>query len=378
MGSIDCSDLVSTLSLIPSNEIDQFKRNVLNLIELKKIDNKRISIHGCKIDVTTVINNRSTSEEIVNGWNILQDSISMDILSRLLLLNTIYKNLMITNPGEITVNNDILISNKAPDVIVLLSLCYWVNICKNLMDADNFKIKMSELNHNFAINSLNQVYQEVSKLEILRVKSIDKEFGENYAKSKFYNIKQWVETIVSFTSEFMLCSIIKQLNLDVSFIPSANNIKRCDLLVKEYHIEIKSIIDPFEYGVDIAKSLSEELLGTLQRSKITSHLNDSLQKEKLDFVILNVASSSLGMGITKYTNNEEKNFYKFLEKCFEYSLISRKYSKKFLPVLILSYYINSINSHFIISPCIVKYPIKDLDGIQEVDEMALVKDSLET
>jgi len=58
--------------------------------------------------------------------------------------------------------------------------------------------------------------------------------------------------------------------------------------------------------VKLEESLEKELRDTLKRKKVKDHLNDSLLKENLDFVILHVVSTSLGMGIAKYHKNENK------------------------------------------------------------------------
>ncbi len=67
------------------------------------------------------------------------------------------------------VNNDIQLSNKVPDIILLLSLCYWIKRCQKLIDSDNFNIKFSELKDSFqtglVIPDLQQIPEIVNILK---------------------------------------------------------------------------------------------------------------------------------------------------------------------------------------------------------------------
>ena len=119
-----------------------------------------------------------------------------------------------------------------------------------------------------------------------------------------------------------------------------------------------------------------EIYGTLIREKIREHLNDSLQKEKIDIVILHVVSTSLGMGIAKYNKDKIMLFEDALRKSFEIVKSSNKKNFSFLTVIMFSYFIDDTKSRFVIHPFNVKYAIKS--GFKPVvDHEKLSTDSIE-
>ncbi len=174
----------------------------------------------------------------------------------------------------------------------------------------------------------------------------------------------------------MICSLIKDKDFNVEFVPSTRQIKKCDLIVNSNNVEIKSLIDDFRYGAKVEDSLEKELLETLIRKKAKDHLNDSLLKGNLDLVILHIVSTSLGMGIAKYDRNES-NFKETLNKTITFAKENEFGKSLLLPIVIFSYYINDVDSKFIISSYFVKYPLNYNNNRYEVDGNKLTIDMIE-
>ncbi len=161
---------------------------------------------------------------------------------------------------------------------------------------------------------------------------------------------------MSFVSEFMCASLVNYAGFNTSFVQSTNSSKKCDLLIDSYFIEIKTAIDDFRYGTKIDDDLICELHGTLTIDKIVNALGDALQKENLDLVMLNVVSTSLGMGIVKYRKNNSLSFADAMRRAIEYVNQSKK-DGRYLIAVIFSCYIDDVSSEFKVNSFIVKYPL---------------------
>lgn len=354
--SINCQDLEILLNSLNDGKLDLINE-IPKLIKIKRVDEYHVSIHGCKIKVPAVIENHAKSEDLIQGWKVLESSgIPITILSKIFFLNTVYKNNSNKHSGSVTIDEITKVSNKSPDIVVLLSFCYWFNECNKLFKSKNFNVKFQEVKDNLPFDGINNTFMRMLDLKILQDKNIDKKHGLSLINSVILEIQYWLLKIMSFISEFISATLVKYAGFNVSFIQSTNKSKKCDLLIDCYSVEIKTTIDDFRYGTKIDNDLRSEIQGTLTRDKIVNDLGDALQKENIDLVIFNVVSTSLGMGIVKFRNNNALSFPDSMRKAIEY-VNQIKGDGKYLIALIYSCYTDDVNSEFRINSFIVKYPL---------------------
>ncbi len=187
--SINCEKLEIILNSLYSGKLDLIKE-ITKLIEIIRLDEYHVSIHGCKIKVSTVIVNHAKSDDLIHGWNLLESSgIPMKILSKMFFLNTVYKRNSIKESGTVEIDKSTHVNNKSPDIIVLLSLCYWCNEYNKLYEGRNFDIKFQEVKDNLPYDGVNDTLVKMLELINLKNKNIKGKTKESLVKSVIIEIQ---------------------------------------------------------------------------------------------------------------------------------------------------------------------------------------------
>lgn len=357
---------------------DRVNPKLIGCLQLKKINDKVVSIQGCNIDVSTVIYHDCTSDKIISSWNyVMSDGNPINNLAQLFFFNTLFKKLIIKEPGISNVDKEIQVSNKFPDTIILLSLCFWIQRCQELAIEKQYCEKFNEFKGNLKNESISNTLARIScACNILKNKTLSNKDRNDAIKPIINQIQEYLKTIISFLSEFMIFCVIKEKHFDVEFIAANNDIRKCDLKIENCKTEIKSFVDDFRYGHRVEESLSKEILCSLRRDKIECRINECLLKEDVNIAILHVVSTSLGMAITKYSNSEHR-IEDTLKRAIDYGRVFEKETSSFLPTIIFSYYINDISHKFVISSFLVKYPLNHVENLHQVDPSSLTNHSIE-
>ncbi len=210
-----------------------------------------------------------TTDKIISSWNYIDsEGIPINSLAKIFLFNTLFKNIVIDNSGTLDVNSEIQLSNKSPDIIILLSLCFWIKRCKGLAVEKIYNEKFTELKCNLDKELIEKTLRKVPHVAAyLKDTGISKDNRNDTAEQFISEIQDYLKTSISFLSEFLIYCIIKDNHFDVDFIPANNDVRKCDLQLEGNKVEIKSFIDDFRYGPKIGNSLQDETIGSLKRDK---------------------------------------------------------------------------------------------------------------
>jgi hypothetical protein len=72
----------------------------------------------------------------------------------------------------------------------------------------------------------------------------------------------------------MSAALVREAGFGVSFIPTLEGIKTCDLLIDSYKTEVKTFLDTYKEGTKVESDLIKEIEGTLKRDKAVEDIND--------------------------------------------------------------------------------------------------------
>jgi hypothetical protein len=151
--------------------------------------------------------------------------------------------------------------------------------------------------------------------------------------------------VSSVLPEVMSAALVREAGFGVSFIPTLEGIKTCDLLIDSYKTEVKTFLDTYKEGTKVESDLIKEIEGTLKRDKAVEDINDSLLK-KAEIILIFLTFSSLALGFAKYTFEKRINFS--LSKALNESICLAKQNRlkpliDYIPVVVFTTLIDAFN-----------------------------------
>lgn len=274
---------------------------------LHNLGNNWISLGGWEFNISRSIHPSATFQQIERGWNgLIQEGVHVDVLFLCLFIKVLLD------------NASTKIVDEEPELIEIIRLCYWYDRCShNLIDGcDTFCHKKKEIRGllgkgvrtsmgsflqfklDYDRTDFHQYYEEVKPML----------YAITHRKAPKGFVKKLTEfrhTIYSFVSELIFYALVVEESFSMHFI-NYSEIKSPDCFVDNKSAEVKGVMDEISYQDKIEKSVYEEVIGLLKRSKVYIKINEGLRKANI--IALDVTGSSLGYSINQYSSQNHKPF----------------------------------------------------------------------
>jgi hypothetical protein len=366
---IDKSPLVELKELIDKGDQNGYVRLLQESISPKIRNDKTISFTAWNFNVPGTVYSEANSNDIVNGWDLLTNqNIPLISYSKGFYTTSLSSWLSHDPKDNVDVDEDTVINNiLEPESLEILRLSYWVNKCKQIMkDKVSFETKLGEVRSSLKFQNETQFKERLNrKLTIFGriMKDIGIPYWERdlHARELVCQLETLRSNISSYVPEFMLAALTHEAGFETNFIPSSEEEKKCDLLVRKlYKVEVKTFLDKSEKGRRIEDNLEDEIKGTLKRSKAIRDINESLAK-KAEIIFMFLTFSSLSIGFAKYTF--EKNMKFPLSESLIQSISLAEQNRlpagiEQIPIVVFVTWIDVISCNYKISSHMVPYPIK--------------------
>jgi hypothetical protein len=375
---IDKSPLVSLKELVDKDDQNGYTQLLQRQVSPLKKDDTTVSFTAWNFNVPGTINSEGKSNDVIHGWEfLLNRNLPLISYTKAFYTTSLFTWLLHDPENNLDVNEDTVINNiLEPESLELLRLCFWIYKCsQTIQDKASFESKLDEVVS--SIRFQNEVESKKGlnrKLTIFGrlMKDIKIPYGERYlyALELMEELKNFRSNISSYVPEFMLATLTQEAGSEISFIPSSQSEKTCDLLIKKLHkVEVKTFLDSSEEGRKIEDNLEDEMKGTLKRKKAIRDINDSLDK-KAGIIFMFLTISSLSVGFAKYTSGKNMNFRLSEALSQSISLAEQNRSQqeiKRVPVIVFVTWIDMITCNYKISSHMVPYPVKRKNGVLEAD-----------
>lgn len=259
------------------------------------------------------------------------------------------------------------------EVMELLRLCFWINVCESKIITENYRKKKEEFRSDLELTSkLNIQSKFIEVGQYLQNK--DNKERENRAESFKKEIYGFRDKVTSYLSEFLLAGYISSINGNIDFIISRSNeeetkqkIKTPDLLLDDITVEVKALIDEIEFVVKIENDMHTEIVESFKIKKILDKIKDSLEK-RADMIFLNCTHSSIGTAMKYFSHNCELSAA--LKVAREFIGDNKKMTVTHIPIILYTGYPTE-DGLYTTSSQVVCYPVKE----NNVGDCKLVMDS---
>jgi|GEM_PF-1551452 hypothetical protein len=372
---IDKGPLLELRRSINSGDNTEFTALLQKSLSPLVADSKFISFTAWKIDVTGTIYSHATAIEVMDGWKFLiNENVPLDIYTKAFYVNSLYP---IHNTKEnIQANEETDISNiLEPETLELLRLCYWINRCKQIItDKKSFENKFIEIKNSLSFQNQIEVRERTNQKlvtfgRIMKDVRIPLWERELHAKELVTELEVFKSTVSSVVPEVMLAALAHEAGFGVSFIPTIEGIKTCDLFFESYKTEVKTFLHTYHEGWKLESNLIKEIVGTLTRIKAVRAINDSLSK-KAEIIFIYLTFSSLALGFAKYTFENRINFPLSKGLAESISLAEQNRLKPLtdlIPVVVFTTLIDAVSCDYKIFCYTIPYPVKRKNNTVEAD-----------
>jgi hypothetical protein len=211
------------------------------------VDNSHILLGGWKFDIHSTIFPSAKSEEVVRGWNMLNEDIRN-------LLDRLFQPFFLKAVKSATIFPINEFSRHEPQMIELLRLGYWYYICSNLEGGKTFPSKRKEIRGKLSRKLLfhldqykvsikgdfpEELQEFVEKLNeaIPNSKNNAKSLDEDFPRY----MKELPTVVWSITSELMFAGISSKYGSKVTFDPHADE-HDYDFIINGVPSQVKTII----------------------------------------------------------------------------------------------------------------------------------------
>jgi hypothetical protein len=199
-----------------------------NYLPPKCLNDKVISVGGWKIDVQSTIHANATCDDVINGYNELEEKLNLNI-KRLFLPFFVFD---ITN-FDLDIDGQKLKAYEEPMIVMFLRLCYWYHKC-NIRSGLGKKNK--EIRDKLKISN--------TLIDLIKTHG----FNNSY-------VREWLRQAIGIIYELICASLSDHYNRKISFE------KRHDFILENTQAEVKTIFPPAnaEYREDFYPFLNAHM-----------------------------------------------------------------------------------------------------------------------
>jgi hypothetical protein len=239
-----------------------------------KVDNDIVRLAGWELSVSSTIDSKANSDQVIEGWNWIQTEFGSDIMYRSIqpfFILTVYE----MNGRDV---NEIRL--KEPRVIEILRFSYWyLKVLKNDKSGTFFQ-KCSEIKGKLFSKALTNVeYYKHSKID-KKSYTDQKEFknkvstalslvkqGKTIRSTFGTYLKELRKTLWSVNSELQFAGICQDSGLSVSF-QKPHNKTDYDMIVEGIPCQVKSITTEDDNALNLNKLIRDRYVRWLAKEEV--------------------------------------------------------------------------------------------------------------
>lgn len=309
-----------------------------------------VAFGGWEFKISKLVYPNATAKKILDGWaKLTQDGIPTDMLFLTLFIRTMFDN---------TCNTEAI--KEEPELIELLRLCYWYQICYGIDSQNTLVHKVQEIKEELGKG----VRTKMEKYNLPLRSDFDSDLTQYHRELQpvLYAIKQRrapagfhddLEAIrhssYGFVSECMFYSLA-----NILFNKKKEGAKNPDVYINKVSSEVKPIIDEIQYQDQIEDNLLEEILYSIKRNKLVYKINEALE-QRANIVILDATGTSLGYAMNLYTSQHNKTYS--VQKSIDIAIeLVNSGSKDYVPIIVFAQSIDT-EYNFRLSMTMVPCPV---------------------
>jgi hypothetical protein len=353
-----------------------------------KINNTTIEVLKIKLNITSVVYEKASADEIIEGFEELKSTFGFQRVLKALVTIMLVR---------IRISKRSDISLFEPEVIDFLKICYWYNRIKSI---SSIKHRTKEIRSRLSKRLLYKLeknkrtidYSNLSDAELEN--KIAETLGEiRRAQShldqneRLRLLNEYLNSINVCISELMFAAIARQSNFVIDFGPTNNNYDY-DIIIDGHPCQIKTLFSYDMFPIsesDISKQKAyyqrfkelQELYDANQiewsfvkgevikyiKSDCFDKINDAL-RQKAQIIILDGTRTIPGR-LLNYYYTDDSIFVKINDSFIE----SLKNSPNdFVSIIFAS---TSYDNKFRISSVVVKVPVRNVNQVYQVNEIRL-------
>lgn len=230
-----------------------------------KVDNDYLRLAGWEMSVSSTIDSMASSDQVIEGWNLLQTNIGSEIIFRL------FQPFFILTVIDASGRNTKEIRVHEPRVIELLRFSYWYSRISKYDKTNTFSQKASEIKGKLARKALSNVEDykttTINHEFVTDQQEFDKQVSSSLSRAKQGKtidsdfetyIKELRRTLWSVISELQLAGICQDSGLSVSFIKPNYKIDY-DIIIDGIPSQVKSITTEDDNARDFFKRINDRI-----------------------------------------------------------------------------------------------------------------------
>lgn len=351
---------------LDSNVMDpqQFERFLSNPREISETDfipnrvcQNFIELGGWKFNVSRTIFEGGSVDDVIEGWKRLSDVVSMDLLSLVFFLRTVYENLKLGLTYE---------KGYETDLLELLRLCHWYYRCSKVEKID-LSYKQSELHEqlggDLCTRAKKYLFKEPNRTthEFLMDPNALSIIISTKLSTELYGItNDFREKVSSYNSEFIIAALAAAYNFRVRFNKKADGKNNFDIFIEEIPCEVETILDQIPWANKPEPELKKEILDSLKRNKMIEKIVGGL-KQGGKIIIINSTVSSLSWGINIDASSSKVSYP--LERSLKFAVHNVMHSPQTSIAVVVFGTSIDYDRNYRLSSFFVSYPNHDANNI---------------